>query len=336
MKSKRSVFRQKYLYTFYVTGLLALMLLPAATCDILASDLTRVEILEKVQIDDEKILLGDIARITGSNPQLNQKLGAIMIGRAPLPGNSRRIDSGTINTRLKQSRIDPAELMLSMPASINVSRSSVNVSSEKIKAMVAEYISKNILSANRDATIKDIQVSHDIRLPDGPVSYEVTAPRNRDMVGLVPFAVNFNVNGKLYRRVWANVTIEVLAEVVITKKPLGRHKPITEDDIMVLRMDLAKVPSDVITDPEAVLGKRTRRAIGSKTVMRANLVEFPPLVKRGDVVLIVAETQGFKITAMGEVKKKGALGDRIPVMNFDSKKVLYARVMDANTVKIDF
>jgi len=152
----------------------------------------------------------------------------------------------------------------------------------------------------------------------------------------VPFAVNFNVNGKLYKRVWANVTIEVLADVVITRKPLGRHKPITEDDIMVLRMDLSKVPSDVITDPEAVLGKRTRRAIGSKTVMRANLVEFPPLVRRGDVVMIVAETNGLKITALGQVKKKGALGDRIPVMNFDSKKVLYARVMDANTVKIEF
>ena len=40
--------------------------------------------------------------------------------------------------------------------------------------------------------------------------------------------------------------------------------------------------------------------------------------------------------ALGQVKKKGALGDRIPVVNFESKKVLYAVVMDANTVKIDF
>ncbi len=101
-------------------------------------------------------------------------------------------------------------------------------------------------------------------------------------------------------------------------------------------MDLADLPSDVITDPEAVLGKRTRRAIGAKTVLRPNLVELPPLVKRGDVVMIIAETQGFRITTMGQVKKKGALGDRIPVINFDSKKVLYARVIDSNTVKVDF
>jgi flagella basal body P-ring formation protein FlgA len=335
MKSTRFSYRQYRLYTVYVIGLLAL-LLPATTCNILASELTRVQILEKVQIAGEKILLGDIANITGGDSQLIKKLSAIMVGRAPLPGNSRRIDRGTINIRLKQNRIDPAELVLDMPASINVSRSCVKVGPEKIKEMVSDYITKNILSGNPDARIKNIQVSENLSLPIGSVTYEVTAPRNRDLVGQVPFAVNFNVNGKLYKRVWANVTIEVLAEVVITRKPLGRHKPITEDDIMVLRMDLSKVPSDVITDPEAVLGKRTRRAIGSKTVMRANLVEFPPLVRRGDVVVIVAETNGFKITALGQVKKKGALGDRIPVMNFDSKKVLYARVMDANTVKIDF
>ena len=336
MKSTSFGHRQIQPFIIYVMGLVALLLLPAATRHLFASELTRVQILEAVQIDGEEILLGDIAKITGSNSQMIQKISAVMVGRAPLPGNSRPIDRDAINTRLKQNRIDPAQLVLTMPSSISVSRRCVNVSPEKIKKMVSDYIAKSILTGNPDATIKGIEVSEAIRLPVGTLSYKVSAPRNRDLVGQIPFAIDFNVNGKLYKRAWANVAIEVLAEVVITRKPLGRHKPISEDDIAVLKMDLAKVPADVITDPEAVLGKRTRRAIGSEAVMRTSLVEFPPLVRRGDVVLIVAESQGLKITAMGQVKKKGARGDRIPVMNFDSKKVLYARVMDANTVKIDF
>jgi flagella basal body P-ring formation protein FlgA len=44
----------------------------------------------------------------------------------------------------------------------------------------------------------------------------------------------------------------------------------------------------------------------------------------------------LKITTVGQVKKKGRRGERIPVMNFDSKKVLYARVLDSNTVKVEF
>lgn len=320
----------------YAVGLVAFALLLATACNIYASDLTRVHIPGKVQIDDEKILLGHIARIEGGDPQLIRTLSGIVVGRAPLPGNSRKLESARIKTRLKQNRIDLAQLVLDIPPSITVTRSFIEVSQEKMKGLVSDYISANFLAGNSNASIKKIQVSESLRLPSGRITYEVTAPRDRAMVGQVPFSVNFEVNGKLYKRVWTTVTIEVLAEVVITKKPLGRHKPITEDDIMVLEMDLAKVPADVITDPEAVLGKRTRRAIGSKTVLRANLVEFPPLVKRGDVVVIVAETNGLKITALGQVKKKGARGDRIPVVNFESKKVLYARVVDANTVKIDF
>ena len=123
---------------------------------------------------------------------------------------------------------------------------------------------------------------------------------------------------------------------MVTRRPLGRHKPITEDDIKLQKMDLARLPSGAITDPDAVLGKRTKRAIGAQTVLRANLVELPPLVKRGDMVMIVAESDGLLITALGQVKKKGRRGERIPVINLDSKKVLYARVLDSNTVKVEF
>ena len=336
MKPAKSRYPTGKHFCRYIIALLAFVLLPATACHIFASDLTRVHILEKVQIDDEKILLSDIAKIEGGDPLLIQKLSGLELGRAPLPGNSRNLHENTIKTRLKQNGIDLAELTLNIPPSIEVSRSFIEVSQEKIKGLVSDYISEKLLSGNPNASIRSIQVSESLRLPGGRITYEVTAPRNREMVGQVPFGVNFDVNGKLYKRVWATATIEVLADVVITKKPLGRHKPITEDDIMVLKMDLAKAPADVITDPEMVLGKRTRRAIGSQTMLRANLVEFPPLVKRGDVVVIVAETNGLKITALGQVKKKGALGDRIPVVNFESKKVLYARVVDANTVKIDF
>ena len=53
-------------------------------------------------------------------------------------------------------------------------------------------------------------------------------------------------------------------------------------------------------------------------------------------MVIVVETSGLKITTLGQVKKKGRLGESIPVMNYDSKKILYARVLDSSTVKVEF
>jgi flagella basal body P-ring formation protein FlgA len=71
-------------------------------------------------------------------------------------------------------------------------------------------------------------------------------------------------------------------------------------------------------------------------VLRTDLIELPPLVRRGNVVVIIAESDVLKVTALGEVKEKGRRGETIRVVNLSSKKEIYARVVDSNTVKVDF
>jgi flagella basal body P-ring formation protein FlgA len=264
-----------------------------------------------------------------------QQLRSLVIGRSPLPGRARIIEAGVVKRRLKQNRFDPDQLLLDIPPRVKVTRNFIEIKPDKIKSLVANYIYQSIIDNQNDAAIKEIQVNENLKLPVGRITYTVKPSSGSDRMGKIPFTVNFEVDGKFYKRVWAVAAVEMFTDVVVTQKPLGRHKPITEDDIEIRRMDLAQLPSDVITDPAMVLGQRTRRAIGSKTVLRPNLVEFPPLLKRGDVVVIIAETPGLKITALGQVKKKGRLGERIPVVNFDSNKVLYARVVDGNTVKVE-
>ncbi len=325
----------KILFIKWLFGLLTGTLLAGMIAGPAAANSARIRILPTAQIEDEQILLGKIARIEGGDPDLVQQLHGVVIGRSPLPGKARTIDAGVVKRRLKQHRINPDLLVLDIPPRVIIERSFIEIKRDKIKSLVADYISQNILNDLGDARIQEIQVNENLKLPVGRISYSVEPSRNSERMGKIPFIVNFEVNGNFYKRVWAVAAVEIFADIVVTKKPLGRHKPITEDDIEIRRMDLAQLPSDVITDPATILGQRTRRAIGSNTVLRPNLVEFPPLLKRGDIVVIIAETAGLKITALGQVKKKGRLGERIPVVNFDSKKVLYARVLDSNTVKVE-
>jgi flagella basal body P-ring formation protein FlgA len=311
------------------------MMLPGMVDEVPAMTFTRIDVSKTSQVDAENIYLGKIARIEGDDPIMINRLSGIVIGRSPLPGKTRTIDSSVVNRRLKQNRIDPDQIELRMPPRVSIERSLIEVSRDEISKVVSDYISNHVINNLSDARIKEIRVADSLNLPGGRVSYTVKPSHDSDMMGKIPFTVNFDVNGKFYKRVWVTANIEVISNVVMTKRPLGRHKPITEDDIEIQKMDLAKLPADVITDPEVILGQRTRRAIGSKTVLRSSQVEFPPVLKRGDVVVIIAESAGFKISALGQAKKKGRLGERIPVVNFDSKKVLYARVVDANTVKVE-
>jgi flagella basal body P-ring formation protein FlgA len=314
----------------------AALVLAGITAEISAAGSTRVQISESVAIDDEEILLGRIADIQGDDPLLVDKLGTTVLGRLPLPGQRRELEAGFLKMRLKQNGCDLSELVLLLPPKVVVTRNFVEISKEKMETIVSNFILQNLSDTKGDAEIKDIQVPESLRLPKGDIRYKVIPTRNSEMMGKMLLSIDFDVDGKFQKSVWATATIEVLTDVVVTTKPLARLKPISEDDISMQKMDLANLPSDVITDPEAILGKRTKRAIGKQTALRAEHLELPPLVNRGDMVVIIAESEGLRITARGQVKKRGRLGERVPVINFDSKKVLYALVIDAHTVKVEF
>jgi flagella basal body P-ring formation protein FlgA len=301
-----------------------------------ADPLTTIRISDRVEIDSAEILLGHMATIEGSDVRFNQRLKNIVIGKAPLPGGSNRFDLNDLQKRLKQHHIDLATVIIQAPPQIVVTRSHIEIKKHEIENIVSEFIVQQIPPDNTTMRIKEIRVPGNVILPKGRITYNVTAPRKQKLMGRCPITVDFSVNGSVHKKVWTTAMIEVLGPVVVTRKPLGRHKPITEDDIEMQSLDLSNLPANVLTDREAVIGKRTKRAVGAQTPLRADSIELPPLVKRGDLVVIIAESENLKITTLGQVKKKGRRGERIPVVNLDSKKVLQARVVDANTVKVDF
>lgn len=301
-----------------------------------ASPTAVIRVYDRVEIESDDVLLGQIAGVEGSDPRWIQQLKDIVIGKAPLPGKSRQYDQRYLQMRLKQHQVDLSAIILEVPQRVEVVRSHVTIEEEEIRQIVSEFILRNISQDNKTVRIKDIRVPEAVILSKGRIAYKVSTPRGLELAGRCSIAVDFSVDGHLQKRVWATATVEILGPVLVTRKPLGRYKPITEDDIELQTMDLTDLPADVMTDPGEVLGKRMRRAVGARIPLRADLIELPPLVKRGDLVTIVAESNGMKITTLGEVKKKGRLGERIPVVNMDTKKILHARVIDSKTVKVDF
>jgi flagella basal body P-ring formation protein FlgA len=85
-----------------------------------------------------------------------------------------------------------------------------------------------------------------------------------------------------------------------------------------------------------VIGKRTKRAIDPNLPLKLNFLEVPPLVRRGDLVTIVAESDTLKITTQGIVSENGCKGEMVRVINTNSRKDVYARVVDSRTVAVDF
>jgi len=300
------------------------------------ADIVQINIPDKTELANERILLGEIAHISGENTQQVNKIQNIDFGNAPLPGKNKHIYKDQILTRLKQTGIDSSKIQITAPDKTELTREGLVISKNEIKNIVLNYLDEKMPWEKTMVSIQDIQISDKVVLPKGNITYKVVPPSKTKYLGTTPLSVYFLVNGKNKKRVWVTAYIKVMIEVVVTRKPLGRYKVISEKDIHLKSTNLAKLPSNVITRCEDVLGKRTKRAIDSNVTLRSDLIELPPLVKNGDIVRIVIESDGLKITALGKVKEKGRRGEMIKVINVDSRKAIYARVVNSSSVKVEY
>lgn len=296
---------------------------------------TVIKIPERANVSSKLIHLGDIAHIKGEDSQLVETLKSVELGKAPMPGERREINTHYIGMKIRQIGIDPATLTLDIPEKIEVIRETIEISPKEIETIVKRFICKK-MPWNVEQTTINISPTKGIALSAGEISYEVVPQKREDYLGGANLSVIFMVDGTVERKLWVNAHVDVSKEVVVSNHSLSRHDTITEGDIRLEKMNLAELPADVVTDPLEVIGKRTKRAIDPNLPLKLNFLEVPPLVRRGDLVTIIAESDNLKITTQGIVSENGCKGEMVRVINTNSRKDVYARVVDSRTVAVDF
>ena len=329
--------RQIFYFCARVLSVFVFLMLTEMSGQLSALEMTTVRVLKNAWVEEDEIRLGEISEIFGKDRTLVQRLQGIVLAKAPHPGRPRYIGEDYIRMRLRQKGIDLSQISLIAPDSVKVFRRTVKISVQRIEQAVSGFIRQKLRWAEDRVRIKEIKVmDRVVLLPKGNVSIQVIAPRNTDYLGTICLSLLFTVNGSYQKKARATVKVEVMTDVVIADRPLRRHQLITEDDVRLQKMDLAELPSSAIVDLSEVMGKRIKRNINIDEIICGDIVELPPLVNRGDVVRIIAESDGLRVTALGEIREKGCRGERVSIVNLDSKKGIYGRVLDSRTVRVDF
>jgi len=236
------------------------------------------------------------------------------------------------------NRVIPFLIIFKLTMSIAIAkpdREYVRLSKREVKNIVISFLEENIPWDGNRVRISYRGPREDILLPKGDIKYDISA-RPSNLLGKVSLTIRFYVDGRLERRIWAKAYVRVLDKVVITTRPLGMHQIVGKDDIKLISADLTKIPIDAARDPAEVLGKRTKRPIDANVPLRMGLLEPLPLVKRGNIVLIVAESKYLRVTTLGKIEEEGQKGQIVKVVNISSGKEIYAKVIDSRTVKVDF
>jgi len=281
------------------------------------------------------IRLGDVADIKGPDPALVERLRAIDIGRAPLPGLSRTLDLPYIKARLRQSQIDPAALTWDVPPSITVVTASQHLTGSDLVAVARQQVEVLRAPESGSVSIQPMVLPPDLTLPEGALELKARIRPGTELTGTVPVTVEAWVDGTQVRALSVALKVVPLVEVLVAARLIPRGTMLTPEDVRVDRRTL--VPGvEPLREPAAVLGQRATRTITPGEPIMPTLLESPPLVRRGDTVILTVQGRGLMAVTQGEAREDGKAGQIIRVRNRTSGREVYGQVEGERSVRVSF
>ncbi len=296
-----------------------------------------IEIKDKVTLPEKQMVLGDIAYVSCNDPSLLERINGILIGNTPWPGYVRKIEKDIISARLADDGIDLKEVVFGNTASSLVTVESITITGEEIIKKAKEYLlSRQSQPDGSEIVIESDRIPMDKLLPvnEGDIRFEVSQTDANKERGNVQLIVRVFINDKQHLKIPVFFHIRVYEDVVTTTRKISRDTILDPDDIEIRRMETTKLMGVTFDTIEDLVGKRVIRSIPSNIPITADLVNNPPVIKKGDFIKVLVQSGNLHIVTKGVAKEDGYFGKIIRVKNIDSKKELYGRVEDISTVKI--
>jgi len=132
-----------------------------------------------------------------------------------------------------------------------------------------------------------------------------------------------------------NLQINLYQKVLAARESIKQGQNLTPELFDVVRREVTSLADPPIVSPRELVGKSAARQIVVGKTLTHSCLQKQEIVKRGDLVSIEYSSGSIKITASGEAKEAGGLGETIKVKNMSSSKIISAVVQDDKTVKIN-
>lgn len=153
------------------------------------------------------------------------------------------------------------------------------------------------------------------------------------MQGLIATSVGVRC-GMPNWQIYIPVEIHAYAPVLTTSQPLAMGTVLGAADLVLSKREISQYRSGVYTNKQDLIGMVLKRPLAAGSVITPRAVAPKRLVKRGDPVIIMAQTAGMTVRVQGKALMDGTNGEMIQVRNTRSGKKVVAEVIAPSTVRV--
>jgi flagella basal body P-ring formation protein FlgA len=236
-------------------------------------------------------------------PALAEQLGRYTVAVAPALGRSTVVMGSKIRALIKQASLGEGVTVL-IPEQVTVTRACQRLAAQDLARMYSDAVMERLGAQAAQAEISRVDAGHDLVLPVGKLETNLRF-LGGGLLGRVPAVIDVLVDGRREAVGRVTGTVDVYVNMVVAARPLMPRHLLGPEDVTVQRASLGEAGPGAAMDPQEVMGMRTRAAVPMGAPLDLTRLERSPLVRLGDVVVMVYDGGGMRITAKGRAEQTG-------------------------------
>jgi len=135
-------------------------------------------------------------------------------------------------------------------------------------------------------------------------------------------------------KIYVPTQIHVYGPVVVSKRALPRGTILHTDDVELAKRELSQATSGHYVLVHELKGMILRRSLAKGSIIPPKALKQRHMVKRGDIITILAESENVLIRVKGKALMDGYRGQSIRIKNTRSTRELQGEVIDSGVVKV--
>lgn len=136
-------------------------------------------------------------------------------------------------------------------------------------------------------------------------------------------------------RVHVPVHIRVKADYLISARPIAQGQVVVEDDLATQLGDLSELPSNILTEPAAAVGKAATTSIPAGRPLRSDMFKAMVVVRQGQTVRVVSRGPGFAVTNEGRALNN-AIEGQVAQVRLGNGQVISGIAKAGGTVEVSY
>jgi flagella basal body P-ring formation protein FlgA len=117
---------------------------------------------------------------------------------------------------------------------------------------------------------------------------------------------------------------------VYAVRPLRKGDPLDPAALVLHTEDTTFMQGQGFSSLEELAGKRARAYIAPGRAVTADLVELPPLIRRGDIVRLLVKSGGIVVETQGKALRDARVGESLPLEVEGTNSQVQARCVDVD------